>query len=163
MRAQPVLVAFASQNGSTAAIAEVIAAELQLAGIQVDVRPVSTVEGLRPYRALVLGSGVFLPGRASDGGGFLAHHASAVSHMPVWLFCAGPIGRGRTADGSPASDCPVVDVARAIGARGAAAFGSLSMDRGADEFDRPVDMRRVREWARGIASELGHPSLAAAS
>lgn len=162
MRAKPVLVAFASQSGSTAGIAEAIAAELRAAGLAVDCRPASSVASLKPYSALVLGSGVFLRRRASDGGGFLAHHASCVRERPVWLFCSGPIGRGRMADGTPTTECPAVDVARAIGARGAAAFGALSMDRDADEFDRPVDMRRVREWARGIAAELGHPSLAAA-
>jgi menaquinone-dependent protoporphyrinogen oxidase len=156
MPAKPVLVAFSSQAGSTASIAEVIAAELRGAGLQVDCRAASAVQGLEPYGALVLGSGVFVRARASDGGGFLAHHASAVATLPVWLFCAGPIGRGRSTDGSP-HESPVFDVARTIRARGAAAFGVGSVD-GDAELDQPVDVRRVRAWARGIAGALGADS-----
>jgi menaquinone-dependent protoporphyrinogen oxidase len=163
MRATTVLVAFASQSGSTAQIAEAIAGELRAAGLVVECRPASEVHSLRPYGALVLGSGVFLRRRSSDGGGFLAHHAASVRERPVWLFCSGPIGRGRGSEGPSAGECPVMDVAHAVGARGAAAFGSLSMDRGAAAFDRPVDMDGVRAWARGIAAALLHPTLAAAS
>lgn len=163
MAATRVLVAFASQSGSTAAIAEVITAELRAAGLETTCAAASDVPTLRGYDALVLGSGVFVRRRATDGGGFLAHHATCVRATPVWLFCSGPIGRGRDADGQPAAECPVFDVARRVGARGAAAFGTLSMDREADEFDRPVDMRRVRAWAQEIATALGRPTLAAAS
>ena len=157
MRARPVLVAFASQTGSTARIAEAIAGELREAGVAVECRPASEVESLRPYAALVLGSGVFLRQRASDGGGFLAHHAGCVLERPVWLFCSGPIGRGRPPDAGaaagPTEECPVMAVARTIHARGAAAFGSDSLDGAAEGFD-PVDLRRVRAWARGIAAAL---------
>jgi hypothetical protein len=106
----------------------------------------------------VLGSGVFLPRRASDGGGFLVRHAPALASRPVWLFCAGPIGRGRGADGTGiagSGDCSVNEVARAIGARGSAVFG---MPVGTDGRDvdalTPVDLERVRGWAREIAAAL---------
>lgn len=163
MAATRVLVAFANQRGSTAAIADVIAHELRAAGLDAACVPASEVASLHGWDALVLGSGVFVRTRATDGCGFLAHHAASVRTTPVWLFCSGPIGRGRDADGRPAAECPVFEVARRVGARGAAAFGTLSMDRAADEFDRPVDMRRVRAWAQEIAAALGRPRLAAAS
>jgi menaquinone-dependent protoporphyrinogen oxidase len=82
---------------------------------------VAAVTGLEPYGAVVLGSGVFLAGRRCDGGGFIARHAEALAQRPVWLFSAGPIGGPSAVTGEPKGpEAPVVRVARAIGARGAA-------------------------------------------
>jgi menaquinone-dependent protoporphyrinogen oxidase len=164
MSAPIVLVAFASQAGSTASIAEVIATELRAAGLRADCRPASEVDDVTPYGAIVLGSGVFVRGRQSDGGGFLVRHALEVAARPTWLFCVGPIGRGGGTELEPASDGPVVVVARAIGARGAAAFGTgPGHEADADDIGRPVDLTRVRTWARGIAAELAPPAQAPAA
>ncbi len=167
-----VLVAYASQSGYTAGIAEVIASEIRRTGLPVDCRPASEVDDLTAYTAVVLGSGVFLSRRASDGGGFLPRHAAALRTRRVWLFTAGPIGRARTHDGGVAGDGAVVDVARRIGASGAATFGALDLSTEPDALERiqPVDLARVRGWARSIADELagsgsratGHERVAAA-
>jgi menaquinone-dependent protoporphyrinogen oxidase len=171
MRDGRVLVAFASPNGSTAVIAEAITAELCAAGFRVDCSLVAAVDDLAPYRAVILGSGVFLPRRRSDGGGFLIRHAPALASRALWLYCAGPIGRGlgtRSAgshvaeDGSVAEfahgaeDGSVAEVARAVGARGSAVFGAPVPLHGDDTVDRatPVDLDRVRAWARAIAVAL---------
>jgi menaquinone-dependent protoporphyrinogen oxidase len=156
MSAPEVLVAFASQTGSTAGIAQVIAAELRRAGLAIDCRPASEVADVTGYRAVILGSGVFLPRRASDGGGFLARHAADLAERRVWLFCSGPIGRGRVPGSDAPAECSVMDVARAIGARGAAAFGTLGLINGDPSLDglHPVDHDRVRAWARAIGVEL---------
>lgn len=162
-----VLVAFSSRTGSTAGIAEAVAAVLRQAGLAVDCRPAGEVADLAPYRAVVLGSGVFLPSRASDGGGFLTRHAAALASRPVWLFCIGPIGRGpaRPGDGAGRSDgeCTVVAVARAIGARGVAVFGTLGLPDGEDPIARllPVEDEEVRAWARGILAEVAPRHLPA--
>jgi menaquinone-dependent protoporphyrinogen oxidase len=165
MSAPIVLVAFASQSGSTAGIAEVIALELREAGFAVECRPVSEIDDLGGYVALVLGSGVFVRGRRSDGGGFLAHHAAWVASRPVWLFCSGPIGRGPANEVGDHVESTVMDVARSIGARGAAAFGStgIGADAGVDAIGMPLDLPRVRAWAHEIAAELGSMPMAAAS
>jgi menaquinone-dependent protoporphyrinogen oxidase len=165
MSAPVVLVVFAAQSGSTAGIAEAIACELRDAGFAVECRPASEVEDLAPYGALVLGSGVYVRRRASDGGGFLARHAAWVAARPVWLFCSGPIGRGPAHDAGVPAECTVMDVARAIGARGAAAFGSpgVPADDGVGVIGRPIDLPRVRSWAHEIAAELGRTRVAAAS
>jgi menaquinone-dependent protoporphyrinogen oxidase len=160
MSAPTVLVAFASQHGSTASIAEVIAAELEAAGLMVDRRVASEVESLAPYGALVLGSGVFVRSRSSDGGGFLGRHARELEPQRTWLFCAGPIGRGTSRGADASAECSVMDVARSIGARGAAAFGYVDVEPPLDSFDPapPVDLARVRAWARDIALDLGYGS-----
>jgi len=158
-----VLVAYASQTGSTAAIAGTIAAELRRSGLSVDCRPASDVRDLSGYSAIVLGSGVFLARRMSDGGGFIARHGAALGARRVWLFAAGPIGRGRTGAGGTAEDIGVMHVARGIGARGAATFGAIDPSAGSDPLDglEPTNQARVRGWARTIAADLmaSEPSM----
>lgn len=155
-----VLVAFACQNGSTAGIAETIATELRAAGLEADCRPVAAVTDLEPYQAVVLGSGVFLVRRQSDGGGFIARHADELARRDVWLFSAGPIGSadGGHGDEPPADEPPVVRVAQAIGARGAAQFGTTTLRVAAHDGGLPLGdwraLERVRAWARSIAAEL---------
>jgi menaquinone-dependent protoporphyrinogen oxidase len=154
-----VLVAFASRSGSTAGIAEAIAGVLRDAGLEVDSSPAGDIADVTPYDAVVLGSGVFLPHRGSDGGGFLVRHGAILKTRAVWLFCAGPIGRGRAAnDAEPAAsgDCSVAEVARSVGARGCAEFGTPVPEAGADPVAElaPVDVARVRAWAREIAEAL---------
>ncbi len=156
MSAPDVLVAFSSQTGSTAGIAQVIAAELRRTGLAITCLPASEVLDVSPYTAVILGSGVFLPRRGADGGGFLTRHAASLATRQVWLFCSGPIGRGRTAGSDVPADCSVMEVASAIGARGAAAFGTLGLAEGESALDglKPLDYDRVRVWARAIAREL---------
>ncbi len=155
-----VLVAFACQNGSTAGIAETIATELRAAGFAADCRPVAAVTDLAPYDALVLGSGVFLVRRQSDGGGFLAGHVAELADRAVWLFSAGPIGGvdAAPADGRAGDEPAVVRVAEAIGARGAARFGTSTLRVAAHDGGLALgdwhELERVRTWARSIASEL---------
>jgi menaquinone-dependent protoporphyrinogen oxidase len=158
-----VLVAFANQAGSTAGIGTTIAGVLRRSGLVVDCRVASEVTDLTPYAAVVLGSGVFVPRRRSDGGGFLARHEAALAGVPVWLFCAGPIGRGRCPAGTAAADaedCSVMEVARAVGARGAAVFGPIGLHADADFVEQlgPVNVQRVRAWAAEIAAQLRNPA-----
>ena len=47
---------------------------LREAGLAVDCRPAGDDVDVTSYEAVVLGSGVFLPHRGSDGGGFLLRH-----------------------------------------------------------------------------------------
>jgi menaquinone-dependent protoporphyrinogen oxidase len=168
MSADRVLVAFASQNGSTAGVAETLAVELRDAGFAVDCLPVAEVRDLAPYGAVVLGSGVFLAGRGIDGGGFIARHEAALALRPVWLFSAGPIGGpGSATTGARGPDAPVVRVARAIGARGAATFGAsrLRDDDGGDRMTPAAwsEAARVRGWAWSIAVELVRLGIGAGS
>ena len=160
MSADRVLVAFASQTGSTARIAATIAEVLAGAGLRVDCRPVAEVDDILPYAAVVLGSGVFLARRHADGGGFLERHAGDLGPRPLWLFTSGPIasrcGPASRERDDDDTDSAVEIVARSVGARGAASFGALpAPDASADIAEGPaVDLDRVRDWAHGIARQL---------
>jgi menaquinone-dependent protoporphyrinogen oxidase len=166
-----VLIAYASQHGSTAWVGEALCQELRAAGLTVDCHPAAAVADLAPYSAVVLGSGVFLARRGSDGGGFITRHREALSERPVWLFSAGPIGGSGPGAGDSAGceEAPVVCVARDIGAKGAATFGAAPIVDGADDRRPPVrdwrELARVRSWARTIADELARsgPAVPAAA
>ncbi len=53
-----ILVTYASQTGSTAGVAEAIGKTLAEGGASVDVRPMSDVQDLAPYQAVVAGSAI---------------------------------------------------------------------------------------------------------
>jgi menaquinone-dependent protoporphyrinogen oxidase len=159
MSDQRVLVAFANRVGSTAGIAGEIASVLRRAGLGVDCSVAGDVEDVTPYDAIILGSGVFVPRRRSDGGGFLARHAAALASRRVWLFCAGPIGGGhRPVDAMEggADDSAVTAVARAVGARGTAIFGPIGLAADSDPVERlgSIDHACVRAWATEVAADL---------
>ncbi|HYO43854.1 MAG TPA: flavodoxin domain-containing protein [Candidatus Limnocylindrales bacterium] len=159
MGVQRVLVAFANRAGSTAGIAEEIAIVLRRAGLDAECRLAGDVADVTPYGAVILGSGVFVPRRHSDGGGFLARHTAVLASRPVWLFCVGPIGGGRcsiNAAGATDDGCNVSTVAKDTGARGSAMFGPIGMPEGSDPVDSlgTVDHQRVRGWAAEIAADL---------
>lgn len=166
MGAARVLVAFASQNGSTAGIAEAVVTELRRAGFSADCRPAASITDLSPYGAVVLGSGVFLARRPSDGGGFITRHREELADRAVWLYSAGPIGGPDAIAGGIPSDAetPVARVARAIGARGSAAFGTARLQVAANDGGIPrgdwQDLERVRAWAASIAAELPRAGMA---
>lgn len=156
MNPKRVLVAFSSRSGSTAGAAEEIADVLRHAGYSVDVRPKEEVADLTLYRAVILGSGMFVASHASDAGGFLEHHRAGLRGRDVWLFSIGPIG-GRAGRGGPDDEAAVVTVAKAVNARGVALFGTIGMPSGADPVSSlvPADRREIRSWALGIAADLG--------
>src|SRR5512139_2159436 len=85
-----VLVAYASKYGATAGIAERIGQVLQKAGLPTDVLPAGRVRDLSPYRAVVLGSAVYMFHWRKEAAKLLKALAAEQVHRPVWLFSSGP-------------------------------------------------------------------------
>lgn len=83
-----ILIAYASQCGSTGEIAETIGQVLCEAGAAVDVRPVQSVNDIGPYQAVVVGSAIqgsqWLPQAVE----FVKMHQDALSQIPVAYFLA---------------------------------------------------------------------------
>ncbi len=81
-----VLVAYASRNGSTRSVAEAIGQTLTAGGVAVEVRAMTDVADLTPYRAVVAGSairgGKWLPEALQ----FLHTHQAALSRKPFAAF-----------------------------------------------------------------------------
>lgn len=87
-----ILVAFASRHGSTRAIAETIAAELEARGHRAVFLDISQVASLDGYDAVVAGSGVYLGRWLAPARAFLDRFQPELSMLPTWLFSSGQIG-----------------------------------------------------------------------
>ena len=81
-----ILVAYASANGSTGGVAEIIAQKLAESGAAVDIRPIKSVASLDGYHSVVLGSaihgGKWLP-EAVD---FLKANRETLRKLPTAFF-----------------------------------------------------------------------------
>ncbi len=168
-----VLVAYASKRGSTAEIAEAIAAALREPGHEVDCVEAGAVAELDGYDAVVLGSAVYMRRWRGDARHFLRKHRRALDDVPFWIFSSGPTG-------DPASDNPswteprhTIEQAEQLGVRDHVVFGGsmprephghmerTMVDHAPPEWRDRRDWDEIRAWARGIASEL-HARRAAA-
>src|SRR2546423_14354057 len=77
-----VLVTVASRHGSTREIADAIAQELRMPGIDADVRHVEEVPDLNSYDAVVLGSAIYMGNWESEANQFLQRHQSRLLTIP---------------------------------------------------------------------------------
>ena len=159
-----VLVAVASRHNATRDIAEVIADELETAGLEVDLRAAADVPGFAGYEAVVLGSAVYTGDWLPAAKHLAQFQASALRKVPVWLFSSGPIGAD---DAKTLGDPPEVsELLKATQAREHRVFaGKLDKQNLglAERFVSRVvqapegdfrDLGVVIEWARSIASTL---------
>lgn len=104
-----ILVAYASNSGSTADVAKVVAEELGHAGARVDVRPIAE---LRPadvgqYAAVVVGAPMIL-GWHRDAERFVLANRAALARVPVAVFVTAA-SLTKTAEATPAGVPVYVD------------------------------------------------------
>lgn len=78
-----VLVAYATKYGATAEIAEKIGQVLRQAGLHTDVLPTDRVSDLTPYKAVVLGSAVYMFRWRKEAATFLKANEKALN-KEVW-------------------------------------------------------------------------------
>lgn len=81
-----ILVAYASEFGSTVEIAETIGQALRDRGAQVDVRAIVDVATLAPYSAAIIGSAIYNGAWLPEAVHFVEIHAAALSRMPTAYF-----------------------------------------------------------------------------
>jgi menaquinone-dependent protoporphyrinogen oxidase len=83
------LVTYASAHGSTQEMAQHLAAQLQLSGFAIDLKPVDEVKTLENYTAVILGSpihcGLWMPNMHM----WVSHQRSSLAQIPVyaWITC----------------------------------------------------------------------------
>lgn len=87
-----VLVAHASRHGSTAGIAEQIAAGLREAGLEAVAQPVRSVRDVSRYDAFVIGGAAYMFHWMKEATAFVRRHRAVLARRPVWLFSSGPLG-----------------------------------------------------------------------
>jgi menaquinone-dependent protoporphyrinogen oxidase len=109
-----VLVAYASKYGSTREIAEAIVETLRKNEVQADLRSAETVENMQGYKAVILGSAIYVGQWPKSAISFLKKNQKNLTRVPVWLFSSGPSGEGdplQLVDGVrfPASLKPLID------------------------------------------------------
>ena len=81
-----ILVAYASRAGATGGVAEAIGEVLCDAGTAVDVRLAKDVTDVSPYRAVVVGSAIYMGRWMSEAVKFVETHRDALGQMPVAYF-----------------------------------------------------------------------------
>ncbi len=89
-----ILVAYATQYGSTHEVVEKLAKALESHGLEVDLQPARGVRSLDKYDAVVLGAPLLMFKWHNDALNFLARQRKALSQMPTALFALGPAFKG---------------------------------------------------------------------
>jgi len=160
-----VLVSAASRHGSTMEIAEHIGRTLRetCPGLHVEVVPADQVRSIEGYRAVVLGSAVYLGRWLEPARHLVDANAAVLSAVPVWLFSSGPIGDPPKPVEEPADGAAAATTVGAVEHRVFAGrldkhglgFAEKAVTRAvrAPEGDFR-DWAAVTAWAAGIASAL---------
>ena len=161
-----VLVAYASKRGSTAEIAEVIAATLCREDLKVCLEPVGEVASLDGYDAVVLGSAVYMKRWRGDARHFLKQHRKTLRQMPFWVFSSGPVGDPARDDSKWTEPPKLVAKIEEMGVRGHTVFGGCLPakppgmaekargDGTPREYRDRRDWAEIRRWAAAIAATL---------
>lgn len=165
---KPVLVAYATKYGATAEIAEKIGEALRREGLSAEVRPADRVDDLSIFRAVVLGSAVYIGQWRKEARKFLKANEEELGGKPVWLFSSGPTGEGDPVKLGQGWRFPknLQSVADHIGPRDVTLFHGASHPDKMSGIERWMikqvkasagdyrDWEAIAAWAMGIASEL---------
>jgi menaquinone-dependent protoporphyrinogen oxidase len=165
---EKVLVAYGTKYGATAEIAEKIGEVLRQAGLPADVLPADRAGDLGAYKAVVLGSAVYIGQWRKEAAKFLKDNEQALAGKPVWLFSSGPTDEGDPEElvqgwRFPGKLQPIAD---RIQPRDIAVFhGAVDADKlnfierwMLKNVQSPIgdfrDWDAITSWAAGIAEEL---------
>ncbi|MCJ7712247.1 MAG: flavodoxin domain-containing protein [Chloroflexi bacterium] len=157
-----VLVAYASKMGSTAEIAERIAATLRVAGLEATAESARDVTDVTAYDAVILGSALYAAHWQRDANRFVSRHGATLKGRPVWLFSSGPLDRRLAAEDLPIAP-QAAEVTAMLEPRGHRTFGGR-LDADAPGVDPQIlathpigdfrDWAVIDDWAASIAAEL---------
>ncbi|CAG0936533.1 menaquinone-dependent protoporphyrinogen oxidase [Thermoflexales bacterium] len=82
-----VLIAYATNAGSTAEVAATIGETLGARGLALDVKPIQDRPQLDDYQAVLIGSAIHRGHWLPEAIDFVKANQAALNHMPVALFC----------------------------------------------------------------------------
>jgi len=92
VQAMKVVVAYASDHGSTKGVAGEIADRLTAAGMLVDLNPIDELDAIEGYDAVVLGSAIHNRAWLPQAAAFVQAHRGELAVRPVWLFSVSSVG-----------------------------------------------------------------------
>jgi menaquinone-dependent protoporphyrinogen oxidase len=158
-----VLVAYGTTNGSTAQIAEAIAAVLRKEGLTAEALPARSVGGVTSYDAVVVGGGLYAGRWQKDARRFVRRHRRELAERPLWLFSSGPLdasaserdippvpGVKKVMDRLDARDHVTFGGCLEEGAKGWVARMILRSGKGGDFRD----FTAIEAWAARVGAEL---------
>ncbi len=87
----PVLVAYASNHGSTREVGEAICKPLEEAGLRAHLRPAMDVRDLDGYAAVVLGGPLYMGHWHRHAHAFLRRNHRSLAGLPLAVFALGPL------------------------------------------------------------------------
>ncbi len=166
--ANAVLVTYASKYGATKEIAEKIGSVLEQEGVACEIAEASGVSDPGRYRAIVLGSGVYIGKWLKGAVKFLKENEEALAKVPVWFFSSGPTDEGDPVELVKGWTFPAAlkPIAENIGAKDMKVFHGVN-DPGKMSGLHKWMIKKVKaavgdfrdwdaivEWAKGIAAEL---------
>jgi menaquinone-dependent protoporphyrinogen oxidase len=152
-----ILVAFATRNGSTEAVAEAIVKTLGAARETAELRPARKVrEPLERWDLVVLGAPIYSGRWHRDAHRFLRRHRKELGRVPVAVFGMGP--RSAT-PGAWHRSREQLD--RALAKRGWFAPVAVALFGGTDPPQRRQAQRDLRDWGAIRAWAATLPPLAA--
>ncbi len=163
-----VLVTYATKYGATAEIAEKIGQVLSQADLHTDVLPADRVNNLSSYKAVILGSAVYMGGWRKEAAKFLKVNEKVLAEQLVWLFSSGPTGDGDPVELTKGWHFPkaLQPIADRIQPRDVAVFhGALNMKKlnfiekwMINNVKAPLgdfrDWKAITSWATNIADVL---------
>jgi menaquinone-dependent protoporphyrinogen oxidase len=163
-----ILVAYASRHGSTAQIADRIHRHFKDAGISADIYPINSVDSLKGYTTVIIGSAVYVGQWRKDAGRFLKKNIEPLQEKDVWIFSTGPTGEGDPSKLLKGWIMPksLLPLANKIGAKEITVFhGYVDPEKltGLQRFmvnkiDAPVgdfrDWKMIDNWAKKIIKSL---------
>lgn len=164
------LVTYATRAGSTAEVAEAIGKALCSQGMAVDVLPAKEVTGVGDYRAVVVGSAVYMGRWLGDASRLIEAHQATLQQVPVAYFSVCLTAKDDT-EQARATMAAYTAPQRALAAPMAEVFfaGSLNKNRQpflyrliAKAMQAPEedlrDFGAIRAWAEGLPTQLGFTS-----
>ena len=87
----PLLVAYASNHGSTREVADAICGPLEQAGLRAHLRPAMDVRDLDGYAAVVLGAPIYMGRWHRHAHAFLRRNQRSLAGRPLAVFALGPL------------------------------------------------------------------------
>lgn len=96
-----ILLTASARHGSTAQIAEHLAARLTAAGHDATVRPPADLTDLAGFDAVVVGSAVYMGSWTKVAVRLVDRITPQIGDLPVWAFSSGPLGDPPVPAGAP--------------------------------------------------------------
>jgi menaquinone-dependent protoporphyrinogen oxidase len=166
MMTEKILVTYATLHGSTAEVAEAIAAQLRSRGLAADVMPVTEAAGmngaLAEYDAVVLGSAIRMGQWLAPARKFVEQHATTLQQKPLALFTVHMLNREENEAAETQRDAYVAPLHALVTPQHEAFFGGRIEFRRFNLFEKliakvvkPVegdarDWDAIRTWADGL-------------